>query len=92
VSSSGVDPGGKAKGSLLIVGTPGVTGTEGGSLVRLGTLVASGTGGSLVLGSSGAGVLTSSSEEEREPWIVARGVPGAMTVRTGSGVGTVSSS
>jgi hypothetical protein len=89
VSSSGVSPGGGAKGSPLIVRT----------------LVASGTGGSLVLGSpetvgsmagilvpSGAGVLTSSSEEEREPWIGARGVPGAMTVGTGLDVETASSS
>jgi hypothetical protein len=89
VSSIGVNPGGGAKGSPLIVGTPGVTGTEG-SLV-LGPLV---TVGSMagVLVPTGSGVLTSSSEDEREPWIVARGVQGAMTVGTGSSVGTVSSS
>jgi hypothetical protein len=63
VSSIGVNPGGGAKGSPLIVRTPGVTGTEG-SLV----LGPSETVGSMaeVLVPSGPGVLTSSSEEERE--------------------------
>jgi hypothetical protein len=100
--SSG-NPGGGARGSLLVVGTLGVTGTDW-SLVGVGTLAASGTEGSLVPGPSGtpwsaavlvvpsAGVLASSSEEEREPWIGAKGVPGSMTVGTRPDVGTVSSS
>jgi hypothetical protein len=92
-----------ARGSLLVAGTPGVTGTDG-SRVGVGILVVSGTGGSLVPGPSeargsvavvlvpSAGVLASSSEEEREPWIGAKGVPGSMTVGTRPDVGTVLSS
>jgi hypothetical protein len=89
VSSIGVNPGGGAKGSPLIVGTLGVTGTEGSLVLGPSETVGSMAG---VLVPSGSGALTSSSEEEWEPWIVARGVPGTMTVGTGSGVGTVSSS
>jgi hypothetical protein len=84
--SSGVNPGGGAKGSPLIVGTPGVIGTEESLVLGPSETVGSVAG---ILVPLEEGVLTSSSEEELEPWIVARGVPGAMTVGTGSSVGTV---
>jgi hypothetical protein len=89
VRTIGVNPGGGAKGSPLVSVTPGVAETEG-SLA----LGPSETAGSVaeVLVASGPGVLTSLSEEEREPWIVARGVPGTMTVGTGSIVRIVSKS
>jgi hypothetical protein len=93
-TGSGVNRGVSPRGAGSVSSGSGASGESPGGGAR-GSLVpgpSEARGSAAVALVPSAGVLASSSEEEWEPWIGARGVPGAMTVGTRSGVGTASSS